>query len=312
MSCPRPTSPRCAPASPRRRSSTARRRPAGRRGSSNRTCRRARGPELERVRALVETRLTEHAVFALATRPKTILGPLFSRYEPGHAYGTHVDDALMGGVRSDVSFTLFLSDAGRATTAASSSSTAPRARRPSSSRPAASSPIRQPTLHRVAPVTRGRAAGGGRLGAQLRPRRGPARAAVRPRDRAPAPVRPRGQDGGGRSPRQVRRQPPAPCGARIDVADVGCNSEAYCTASASHRRNTARAYCASRSSIALRPRRRGRPGAGRSSGRRSCRSRSSWVSRKSMWPSSSFEQVLEQLHRHEVLVLAADARARCV
>ncbi len=67
------------------------------------------GPELDRVRALVETRLTGHAVFALATRPKVIIGPLFSRYEPGHAYGTHVDDALLGGVRSDVSFTLFLS-----------------------------------------------------------------------------------------------------------------------------------------------------------------------------------------------------------
>jgi PKHD-type hydroxylase len=67
-------------------------------------------PEVERVRALVETRLGDHAVFALATRPKIILGPLFSRYQPGHAYGAHVDDALMGGVRSDISFTLFLSD----------------------------------------------------------------------------------------------------------------------------------------------------------------------------------------------------------
>lgn len=67
-------------------------------------------PEVERVRALVETRLGDHAVFALAARPKTILGPLFSRYRPGHAYGAHVDDALMGGVRSDVSFTLFLSE----------------------------------------------------------------------------------------------------------------------------------------------------------------------------------------------------------
>ena len=67
------------------------------------------GPDLDRVRALVETRLAEHAVFVLATRPKSIIGPLFSRYEPGHAYGTHVDDALLGGVRSDVSFTLFLS-----------------------------------------------------------------------------------------------------------------------------------------------------------------------------------------------------------
>jgi PKHD-type hydroxylase len=67
------------------------------------------GPELDRVRALVETRLRAHAVFGLATRPKSIIGPLFSRYEPGYAYGTHVDDALLGGVRSDVSFTLFLS-----------------------------------------------------------------------------------------------------------------------------------------------------------------------------------------------------------
>jgi PKHD-type hydroxylase len=67
-------------------------------------------PEVERLRALVETRLRDHPVFALATRPKTILGPLFSRYQPGHAYGAHVDDALMGGVRSDISFTLFLSD----------------------------------------------------------------------------------------------------------------------------------------------------------------------------------------------------------
>jgi PKHD-type hydroxylase len=68
------------------------------------------GPEMERMRDLVETRLREHPVFTLAVRPKTILGPLFSRYEPGHAYGTHVDDALMDGVRTDVSFTLFLAD----------------------------------------------------------------------------------------------------------------------------------------------------------------------------------------------------------
>jgi PKHD-type hydroxylase len=66
-------------------------------------------PQLQRLRHLVQTRLFEHAVFALATRPKTILGPLFSRYEPGHEYGPHVDDAVMGGVRTDVSFTLFLS-----------------------------------------------------------------------------------------------------------------------------------------------------------------------------------------------------------
>jgi PKHD-type hydroxylase len=70
----------------------------------------SRGPELERIRGLVDTRLREHPVFALAVRPKTILGPMFSRYGPGHAYGAHVDDALMGGVRTDVSFTLFLAE----------------------------------------------------------------------------------------------------------------------------------------------------------------------------------------------------------
>lgn len=63
-----------------------------------------------RLRGLIETRLIEHPVFALATRPKIIIGPLFSRYQPGHAYGSHIDDALIGGSRTDVSFTIFLTD----------------------------------------------------------------------------------------------------------------------------------------------------------------------------------------------------------
>jgi PKHD-type hydroxylase len=66
---------------------------------------------VERLRDLIESRLIEHPVFALATRPKAVVGPLFSRYQPGHAYGTHVDDAVIGDMRTDVSFTLFLSDA---------------------------------------------------------------------------------------------------------------------------------------------------------------------------------------------------------
>jgi PKHD-type hydroxylase len=70
----------------------------------------ADGPETEAMRTLVQQRLMAHPVLALATRPKAILGPLFARYLPGHAYGTHVDNALIGGMRTDVSFTLFLSD----------------------------------------------------------------------------------------------------------------------------------------------------------------------------------------------------------
>jgi PKHD-type hydroxylase len=67
-------------------------------------------PEIEAMRSLVHDRLMAHPVFALATRPKIVVGPLFSRYRPGHAYGAHVDNALIEGVRTDVAFTLFLSD----------------------------------------------------------------------------------------------------------------------------------------------------------------------------------------------------------
>lgn len=112
------------------------------------------GPELEQARALVEARLVEHAVFALATRSKTILGPLFSRYEPGHAYGAHVDDALMGGVRTDVAFTLFLSppesyDGGELVIDSAAGEDAFKL--------APGSVVTYPatTLHRVMPVTRG-------------------------------------------------------------------------------------------------------------------------------------------------------------
>jgi len=113
-----------------------------------------RGPGLERVSRLVEARLAENAVFALAARPKSILGPLFSRYEPGHAYGAHVDDALMDGQRTDCAFTLFLSppesyDGGELIISTSAGEDAHKL--------AAGSLVTYPasSLHRVAPVTRG-------------------------------------------------------------------------------------------------------------------------------------------------------------
>jgi PKHD-type hydroxylase len=54
--------------------------------------------------------LLRHALFQLAAQPKRIIGPLLSRYEPGHAYGIHTDEAILDGARSDLAFTLFLSD----------------------------------------------------------------------------------------------------------------------------------------------------------------------------------------------------------
>ncbi len=114
----------------------------------------AESQDIAALRQFVGDRLMAHAVFALATRPKAIIGPQFSRYEPGHAYGAHVDDALIGGVRTDVSFTLFLAgpesyEGGELVIETSSGEEAFKL--------PAGSVITYPstTLHRVAPVTRG-------------------------------------------------------------------------------------------------------------------------------------------------------------
>jgi PKHD-type hydroxylase len=72
--------------------------------------RQATGRSLATVRKLVAERILGNEVFRLAVRPKALSPLLFSRYEQGMHYGSHVDDALMEGMRTDVSFTLFLSD----------------------------------------------------------------------------------------------------------------------------------------------------------------------------------------------------------
>ena len=111
-------------------------------------------PNIERLRSLIETRLVEHPVFALAARPKAIMGPLFSRYQPGHAYGTHVDDALIAGRRTDVSFSLFLADPASydgGELVIDSASGEEAFKLP----PGSIVVYPATTLHRVAPVTRG-------------------------------------------------------------------------------------------------------------------------------------------------------------
>jgi PKHD-type hydroxylase len=66
-------------------------------------------PALDAPRTLVRERILANEVFGLAVRPKA-LSLMFSRYDPGMRYGTHVDDAIMHGMRADAAFTLFLSD----------------------------------------------------------------------------------------------------------------------------------------------------------------------------------------------------------
>ncbi len=65
---------------------------------------------LETIRKLVAKRILDNEVFQLAARPKVLSPLLFSLYDKTMQYGSHVDDALMNGMRTDVSFTLFLSD----------------------------------------------------------------------------------------------------------------------------------------------------------------------------------------------------------
>jgi len=61
------------------------------------------------LRRAGQAALEAHELFRLAVRPRRFGPLLVSRYDEGHGYGPHVDDALMGEARSDVSFTLFLS-----------------------------------------------------------------------------------------------------------------------------------------------------------------------------------------------------------
>lgn len=67
---------------------------------------------LATVRQLLAERILANETFRLAARPQALTPLLLSRYETGMHYGSHVDDALMDGLRTDVAFTLFLSDPG--------------------------------------------------------------------------------------------------------------------------------------------------------------------------------------------------------
>lgn len=106
------------------------------------------------ARARVEERLLANPVFMAAARPKSLIGPMFSRYEPGHAYGRHIDNAILGGRRADVSFTAFIAspddyDGGELVIETHSGDEAFKL--------PAGGVVTYPasTLHRVEPVTRG-------------------------------------------------------------------------------------------------------------------------------------------------------------
>ncbi|MEP0868858.1 Fe2+-dependent dioxygenase [Trichocoleus desertorum AS-A10] len=64
------------------------------------------------LKETIKNALRRNPLFQIAVQPRLIHSMLFSRYESGMSYGSHIDNALMGGQefwRSDVSLTLFLS-----------------------------------------------------------------------------------------------------------------------------------------------------------------------------------------------------------
>lgn len=67
------------------------------------------GPAAAKAATAVHDALSTNPVFKAAARPKQLVGLLVSRYGVGMEYGLHVDDALMRGIRTDLSFTMFLS-----------------------------------------------------------------------------------------------------------------------------------------------------------------------------------------------------------
>lgn len=68
------------------------------------------GAALSLLRERVTDAIMGNEVFSAAVRPKALTRLIFSRYGSGQHYGTHVDNPLMHGIRTDVSFTLFLAD----------------------------------------------------------------------------------------------------------------------------------------------------------------------------------------------------------
>ena len=69
----------------------------------------ARDPLAKALSAKVEQSLRAHPVAAAGALPLRFARILISRYRAGMAYGTHIDEPVINGTRTDLSFTLFLS-----------------------------------------------------------------------------------------------------------------------------------------------------------------------------------------------------------
>jgi PKHD-type hydroxylase len=69
-------------------------------------------PEHAAVLEKVRTTFSAHPLFEAVAYPKNAVTMMATRTTGGGRYGDHVDNALMAGGRTDISFTLFLSEPG--------------------------------------------------------------------------------------------------------------------------------------------------------------------------------------------------------
>ncbi|PWW35302.1 PKHD-type hydroxylase [Idiomarina loihiensis] len=67
------------------------------------------GKKSEAATEVLLDRLQQNALVQSVMRPKQVARVTINRYQQGEYYGTHMDDSLMNGVRTDISFTLGLS-----------------------------------------------------------------------------------------------------------------------------------------------------------------------------------------------------------
>ncbi len=69
----------------------------------------AAAPAVKGALATIQSKLAGHHVFEAAAQPESFIRLSLNRYGTGMAYGNHVDAPYIHGVRTDLSFTLFLS-----------------------------------------------------------------------------------------------------------------------------------------------------------------------------------------------------------
>ncbi|MBL4671693.1 MAG: Fe2+-dependent dioxygenase [Arenicella sp.] len=70
-------------------------------------------PEVIAAQKLIEKLLLANPLIKKSVYPDCLAKIMFSRYQAGMSYGEHVDEAIINNVRTDIAFTLFLSDPSR-------------------------------------------------------------------------------------------------------------------------------------------------------------------------------------------------------